>query len=182
MNKILLFGSLVVLSGLGGCLTSSGTVYYTDEPFQYLAYAASKGALPVMVTGAASIEQRTKVEASAIKALKSQYPTLADAFQPAAAVPGQSNKVIVLVNASGYANATAVCLDPTQIPATSNPNVNSAGLVYCGVGPYSEAWIKLDASGNADMAEFDHDIAMLVHDGVPRFPFRDRDSQDGQVP
>jgi hypothetical protein len=163
---------------LSGCLTSSGTVYHVDDPFEFMTYAAGKGSIPVMVAGGSQSE-RPQAAQDAIRTLQSLFPSQAAAFQPAAAQPGEGTKIVVLLN-SNPAPPYDVCRDPTGIAVGAETAVRSANVVYCGVGPYSNAWVKSDPSVQPGSTEFRALLAQALSDGVPRHMRPEK--ENGDVP
>ena len=181
MHRIATIATVALTLALGGCLTGSGTVYDIDDPYLFLAYAASKGSVPVVVVSEPGTGTRRQVEQTAIRALQAQFPGQAAAFQPATPAAGEGTKIVLMFNIGTNPVAQDICRDPTRFQGPVAP-MSSAGVVYCGVGPYSEAWLKTDAPVTVDSPEFAAVITRLINDGVPRRRDPKRDIGDGPPP
>ena len=171
-----------VALALGGCVTGSGTVYHIDDPYQFFAYSAAHGGIPVVIVGNPYPDRRPQVEAASVAALERNFPSLRG-FRPVAAAPGEGTKVVLMFDPPNAPHASIVCRDPSSV--SSGPGASAArmtiGAVYCGVGPYSEAWLSFDRPAAPDSPQFTKMMNQIVSDAVPRRRDPKRDS-DSMVP
>ena len=181
MNKII---AIVLALGVAGCVTAAPhTTYHVDDPYQFLAYAASRGSVPVMVVGDPYPGRRAEVEQAAVTAFQNNFPSFGKAFQTAAPAAGEGTKV-VLVFASRPPFAPTACADPTRSAAAGAPGAGMmVSAVYCGVGPYSDYWMSFPAPASPDSPDFRQKLAQLAHHAVPRDINPDRrNSGTGAIP
>lgn len=167
----------------GGCVIGSGTLYHTDNPYQFFTYAAAHGGVPAMVVGDPYPGRRAQVESAAVAALERNFPSLGKAFWATPAARGDgTTKVVLMFNPPGIPLAAAVCADPTAVQSGPGGPRMTVDVVYCGVGPYSESWQSFDTPADPETPLFRDRLMQVVYDAVPRRRNPDRDNGDNAPP
>jgi hypothetical protein len=169
MNKI---ATKVLASGLtlavAGCVTGAPrTTYHTDDPFSFLAHAASHGGVPVMVVGEPYPGRRADVESAAVAAMQTNFRSLGNAFRAVPPAAGEGTKMVFVFNGRVPTTPQSVCLNPAAAGGAAAPTM-TLNVVYCGVGPYSDYWMSFPAPPAPDSPAFRERVAEVAYYAVPR--------------
>jgi hypothetical protein len=156
-------------SGLSGCwFGAPRTTYHVDAPYNFLADAASRGIIPVMVVGEPYPGRRDQVEAALVTAFDRNFKSLNNPFRAMPPTAGPGTKIVVIFNAVGTPAARKVCEDPTQIATEPAKGRTSVAAVYCGDGPYSEYWLSFPTPQSPEDPKFPDMMNRLAYFTVPR--------------
>lgn len=169
MNKI---ARKILAPGLAlaaaGCVTGAPrTTYHTDNPFSFLAYAASHGGVPVMVVGDPYPGRGAEVERVALAAMESNFRSLGNVFRAVPPAPGEGTKMVFVFNGQVPTTPQSICRDPTTAGGGAAPTM-TLNVVYCGVGPYSDYWMSFPAPASPDSPAFRERVSEVAYFAVPR--------------
>jgi hypothetical protein len=180
--------ALAATAALSGCLSSTGTIYHTDDPYSFFKRAANRGTVPVMVLGDPYPGRRAGVETAVLSALDRNFKSFGNPFRVVPPTPGTSSRVVVLFTAPGARPlADAVCRDASQPGLVAGPTADQIymGAIYCADGPASEAWVWLAKPAGPEAPEFQEAMTSLINYALPREidPTRRNSSSDaGGIP
>ncbi len=187
MNRKTLVAALAavaVAGGLSGCVTSTGPIYHTDDPYAFLGRAGMGGNIPVMILGDPPYPGRqVAVEAEILAALNRKFPSFGKAFRVVPPAAGTSSRLVVLFTAEGARPlAAAICADASR-PGLTAPQGSQLymGVVYCADGPASEAWAWGPKPASPDSDEFKKTVDTVISEALPRELIPSR-RNDGQIP
>jgi hypothetical protein len=166
--------ALAALAGLTGCVIGGRTIYHVDNPFQFLAHAASQGVIPVMVVGQPYPDRQAQVSAATVEAFERNFRSLGSPFRAAEPEAGTSTKIVVLFNVGDSPLARDICADPTRIVAGPRASRTSVRALYCGDGPYSEYSMSFPTPQSPEDPKFGEMMNKLAYFTVPREPNPER--------
>jgi hypothetical protein len=155
---------------MGGCVIGGQTIYHVDNPFQFLAHAASQGTIAVMVVGDPYPNKGDQVASVIAAAFDRTFASLGNPFRVMPAGPEKVSKIVVLFNTRHNISAHTVCDDPSEI-ASGTPGMGmrtSVRAIYCGDGPYSEYWMSFFAPSSPEDEKFAQLMRELALYTVPR--------------
>ena len=156
---------------LAGCVTGGPmTHYHVSEPYVFFSYAASRGAIPVMVVGDPYPGRRPQVESVVADALDRNFRFLGNPFRTVPPAPGEGTKVVVIFNGPDSTIVAGACDDPTRMGSGPSGPRTTARALYCGVGPYSEYWMSFPTPASPEDPAFREHMASLIYFGIPREP------------
>lgn len=160
---------LAITSALAGCVIGAPrTTYHVDDPFSFLAHAASQGVIPVMVVGEPYPGRRDKVEDVVVQAFTRTFASLGHPFRATPPRAGEGTKIVVVFNAARPPLARTVCADPTQFGAGAAQSRTWAAAIYCGDGPYSEYSMSFPTPQSPEDPKFAEMMGQLAYYAIPR--------------
>jgi hypothetical protein len=167
MRKSLLFGMLVVF--LVGCNTLSGTRRYTDDPRQFLAYAASNKDVKTIVVGNPTSKSIASLENSVTKNLNESYRFSNTNFAIKDSTKMQKPYKIVFAFGPQF-NTTAdeVCAAPNNVKMTPSSSRLFVMVVFCGGDPISKVEASVDYAGPDKDANLEDAIKQIAVNLVPQ--------------
>lgn len=179
LKKAFLAAFGAVTSALAGCVIGAPrTTYHVDHPFQFLAYAASKGIVPVMVVGEPYPGRRELVENVVVQAFSRTFPSFGDVFRAMEPTAGEGTKIVVVFNAPRVPLARVVCADPTRIQTRESGQSRIwVAAIYCGDGPYSEYSMSFPTPQSPEDPKFAEMMGQLAYFTIPREPDPDRQTR-----
>jgi hypothetical protein len=160
-----------------GCVIGGRTIYHVDNPFQFLAHAASQGTIAVMVVGEPYPNKRDQVGAVIAAAFDRTFASLNNPFRVMAPAGANLSKIVVLFDTANNISAQTVCADPSKI-ASAKPGTGlrtSVRALYCGDGPYSEYTMSFFAPNSPEDEKFASAMRDLALNTIPRERNPDRD-------
>jgi len=152
---------------IGGCVLGGSTIYHVDDPFQFLAHAASHGGIAIMVVGDPYPNRKDQVGAAIAAAFDRTFASLGNPFRVAEQSADPVSKIVVLFNASNEL-AGVVCADPTKIVTGATGTRMSVRAYYCGDGPYSEYSMSFFPPQSPEDETFADLMRQLARFTVPR--------------
>jgi hypothetical protein len=152
---------------VGGCVIGGSTIYHVDDPFQFLAHAASHGGIAIMVVGDPYPNRQDQVGAAIAAAFDRTFASLGNPFRVAEPSADPVSKIVVLFNASNEL-ARTVCADPTKIVTGPTGARMTVRAYYCGDGPYSEYSMSFFPPQSPEDEKFAEFIRQLARFTVPR--------------
>ena len=171
MNRKTLLVAVAFAGALSGCVTSTGTIYHTDDPYLFLGRAARSGNIPVMVVGDPPYPGRQPaVESMILAALNRNFPSFGNPFRVVPPASGTSSRVVVLFTSEGARPlAATICANPAR-PGLTTPQGTqlSIGVVYCVEGPASESWAWIPKPASPEADDFKKALDTAIYDALPR--------------
>jgi hypothetical protein len=158
----------IVVGALTGCVIGGRTIYYVDDPFQFLAHAAKQGVIPIMIVGDPYPSRGQFVAAALLDAFDRNFKTLGNPFRWVEPDASASSKIVVMFDVATSVRPQTICADPTQLVAGPTKARMSVRALYCGDGPYSEYSMSFPTPQSPEDPKFAEMMNQLAFFTVPR--------------